>query len=401
MSVNLNPTMPDDLFLPRFSQAEYRRRYELVRAWMTDADLEVLVVYANTYGGDNIRWLTGFAPRHDTYLIWPLAGEPVLLTQLFNHVPNARRVSVIPDVRWGGPDSGVSVIGVLQERDAGHGRVGLVGRVPYQDYLTLSTRLPDASWVNAGKGYRALRLVKSREELEWLHRGAAYTDAAMAALAEAAAPGRSEHELVAAIESAYIWAGGEHGIHFLSTTPMDASQSYVPAQTQTARRLQPGDVIISELSAGVGGYAGQIHRPLAVGRDPTPLYQHLYAVALEAYQRIVDVLCPGATVGDVLDAADYVEAQGLTVCDDLLHGYGMGYLPPVLRTRATAHSRQPPDDFVFEENMAIVVQPNVYDPESGAGLQVGNLLVITGNGAESLQAYPMEFKVCRNREGQR
>jgi Xaa-Pro aminopeptidase len=401
VSPSIDSKMANDLFLPRFSQAEYQRRYELTRNWMADAGLDVLVIYASAYGSDNVRWLTNFAPRHDTYLIWPLAGKPVLFTQLFNHVPNARRVSVVPDVRWGGPNSGISVAETLQERGIVHARVGLVGRVPYQDYLTLLTCLPDVSWVRADKGYRVLRLVKSQEELEWLRRGAAHTDAAMAALVEAAVPGASEYELVAAIEAAYTRAGGEHGIHFLSTTPMEAPQSYVPAQAQTARRLQRGDVIISELSAGVGGYAGQIHRPLAVGREPTPLYQHLYTVALETYQRIVDVLCPGATVGDVLDAADYVEAQGLSVCDDLLHGYGMGYLPPVLRTRATAHSQQPPDDFIFEENMAIVVQPNVYDPESGAGLQVGNLLVITGNGAESLQAYPMEFKVCRNREGQR
>jgi Xaa-Pro aminopeptidase len=234
-------------------------------------------------------------------------------------------------------------------------------------------------------------LIKSQEELEWLRQGAAHTDAAMAALVNTAQPGVSEYELVAAIEAAYTAAGGEHGIHFLSSTPMAAPQFYVPAQTQSARKLAAGDVIISELSAGVGGYAGQIHRPLAVGREPTAIYRHIYEVALEVYNRIVSTLRPGATVGQVLDAADHIEAQGLTVCDDLLHGYGMGYLPPVVRTRQTAHSGQPPENFVFQENMAVVVQPNVYDPQSGAGLQVGNLLVITADGAESLQSYPLEF----------
>ena len=128
---------------------------------------------------------------------------------------------------------------------------------------------------------------------------------------------------------------------------MDAPQSYVPAQTQSNRRLEVGDVIISELSAGLGGYAGQIHRPLAVGRPPTAEYQKLYDVALEAYQRIVAVLRPGAIVGQVLDAADYIEAQGLTVCDDLLHGYGMGYLAPVLRTRANGPSSASSGSFCF------------------------------------------------------
>lgn len=386
--------MPDVSLLPRFSDAEYQRRYERVNCWLADSNTDALVIYANAYGGDNVRWLTGFPPRHDTYMIWPRGGDAVLLTQLFNHVPNAQRVAATQDVRWGGDDSAAVMAEVLKEKGVTRGRVGLVGRVPYQDYATLSNCLSDVNWVNAGKGYIALRLVKSGEELDWLRRGAAFTDAAMAALAEAAAPGVSEYELVDAIESAYTRAGGEHGIHFLSTTPMDAPQSYVPAQTQTTRRLAAGDVVICELSAGVGGYAGQIHRPLAVGRAPTLLYARVYEVALEAYQRIVSVLHPGATLGQVLDAADFIAAQGLTVCDDLLHGYGMGYLPPVARTRATAHAQQPPGTFVFEENMVIVVQPNVYDPSTGAGLQVGNLLVITRDGAESLQTHPMEFRVC-------
>ncbi len=386
--------MPDVSLLPRFSDAEYQRRYERVNCWLADSNTDALVIYANAYGGDNVRWLTGFPPRHDTYVIWPRGGDAVLLTQLFNHVPNAQRVAATQDVRWGGDDSAAVMAEVLKEKGVTRGRVGLVGRVPYQDYATLSNCLSDVNWVNAGKGYIALRLVKSGEELDWLRRGAAFTDAAMAALAEAAAPGVSEYELVDAIESAYTRAGGEHGIHFLSTTPMDAPQSYVPAQTQTTRRLAAGDVVICELSAGVGGYAGQIHRPLAVGRAPTLLYARVYEVALEAYQRIVSVLHPGATLGQVLDAADFIAAQGLTVCDDLLHGYGMGYLPPVARTRATAHAQQPPGTFVFEENMVIVVQPNVYDPSTGAGLQVGNLLVITRDGAESLQTHPMEFRVC-------
>lgn len=386
--------MPDVSLLPRFSDAEYQRRYERVNCWLADSNTDALVIYANAYGGDNVRWLTGFPPRHDTYVIWPRGGDAVLLTQLFNHVPNAQRVAATQDVRWGGDDSAAMMAEVLKEKGVTRGRVGLVGRVPYQDYATLSNCLSDVNWVNAGKGYIALRLVKSGEELDWLRRGAAFTDAAMAALAEAAAPGVSEYELVDAIESAYTRAGGEHGIHFLSTTPMDAPQSYVPAQTQTTRRLAAGDVVICELSAGVGGYAGQIHRPLAVGRAPTLLYARVYEVALEAYQRIVSVLHPGATLGQVLDAADFIAAQGLTVCDDLLHGYGMGYLPPVARTRATAHAQQPPGTFVFEENMVIVVQPNVYDPSTGAGLQVGNLLVITRDGAESLQTHPMEFRVC-------
>ncbi len=377
-----------------FSDVEFKRRYRLVGAWLEETGLDALLLYANSYGNGGIRWLTSFSARHDTYLLWPSLGTPVLLTQLFNHVPNAQRVSVIDDVRWGGADTTSTLLALLRERQLDHGVIGLAGRVPYSDYTALREGLAGVTWRSVGKGFMELRLQKSDEEVAWLRRGAAYTDAAVAALVEAAHIGVSEQTLAAAVEAAYAGTGGEHGIHFLCATSMEEPHAYVPAQTQTDRRLSSGDVLICELSAGVGGYSGQIHRPLSIGGPPSSHYRHIYEVALEAYERIVAVLRAGATVKQVLDASDIIEKEGLTVCDDLLHGYGMGYLAPVLRTRQTAHSGQAPQDFVFREQMAIVVQPNVYDPASGAGLQVGNLLLITDRGVESLQRYPMGFIEC-------
>jgi Xaa-Pro aminopeptidase len=385
--------MTTDKNVRRFSNQEYQRRYQLVREWMDGEEFTALLMYANTYGGAGIRWLTNFSPRHDTYLIWPLEGKPTLLTQLFNHVPNAQRTSVVEDTRWAGADSAGTAAEALEAFGVKEGRVGLVGKVPYLDYGSFMARFPNIEFIPAGKGYTSLRLVKSEEELEWLQQGADFTDAAVDALIKTAAPGVSEFELAAAIEAAYIAAGGDHGIHFLSSMPMNSPTSYVPAQSQTSRVLEMGDAVISELSAGVGGYAGQIQRPIAVGQEPTPSYQRVYDVALEAYERIVGVLKADTTTAQVLDAADVIEEAGLTVCDDLFHGYGLGYLAPVLRTRATNNSNHP-DDFVFEENMAVVVQPNVYDPETGAGLQVGNLLRITAEGAIPMQKYPMGFYIC-------
>jgi Xaa-Pro dipeptidase len=291
-------------------------------------------------------------------------------------------------------DSAATAVSVLQSLPIPNGTMGLVGRLPYQGYQTLAAGLPHVTWRDVSAGFSGLRLVKSAEEVALLRQGAAYTDAAMAALANTARPGVTEFELNAAIEAAYTAVGGQHGIHFLSSTPMQIPDSYVPRQNQTSRMLQTGDAVICELSAGVAGYNGQIHRPLAIGTPPTANYERLYEVAVAAYARITAVLRPGATVKEVLDAADIIAANGLTVCDDLLHGYGAGYLAPVLRTRQTAHSKQAAESFVFSENMAVVVQPNVVDASSGAGLQVGNLLLITADGCECLHDYPLEFEVC-------
>jgi hypothetical protein len=41
--------------------------------------------------------------------------------------------------------------------------------------------------------------------------------------------------------------------------------------------------------------------------------------------------------------------------------------------------------------MLTVIQPNVVTADGKRGLQVGNLVEITGTGARPLQKYPMKF----------
>jgi hypothetical protein len=103
----------------------------------------------------------------------------------------------------------------------------------------------------------------------------------------------------------------------------------------------------------------------------------------------VGVLHDGATVADVLDAADVIHERGFTVYDDLLHGTSQ--LPPIIQTRATKRGDWS-EDFVFREDMVVVVQPNVVTDSSGrVGLQVGETVRITKTGVERLHEYPLRF----------
>jgi hypothetical protein len=103
----------------------------------------------------------------------------------------------------------------------------------------------------------------------------------------------------------------------------------------------------------------------------------------------VNVLHDGATVADVLNAAEVIHDRGFTIYDDLLHGTSQ--LPPIIQTRATKRGDWS-EDFVFREDMVVVVQPNVVSDDSGRmGLQVGETLRITKTGVESLHDYPMRL----------
>jgi Xaa-Pro dipeptidase len=81
-----------------------------------------------------------------------------------------------------------------------------------------------------------------------------------------------------------------------------------------------------------------------------------------------------------------IEEAGFTTCDDLVHGFVGGYLPPVLGSRSRPAGPLP--DLKLEAGMMIVVQPNVITRDHVAGVQVGELVLVTETGYERLHAAP-------------
>jgi Xaa-Pro dipeptidase len=73
----------------------------------------------------------------------------------------------------------------------------------------------------------------------------------------------------------------------------------------------------------------------------------------------------------------------------LLHGYGGGYLPPVLgsKSRPSAHVPDEP----FRAGMVVVIQPNVVTPDRKAGVQTGEMVLITKTGIERFHSMARGF----------
>ena len=97
-------------------------------------------------------------------------------------------------------------------------------------------------------------------------------------------------------------------------------------------------------------------------------------------------------VHDLIAASHEIEDSGFTIIDDLVHGYGGGYLPPVLGSKSRPAAGDVPD-MTLLAGMALVVQPNIVTPDWKAGVQTGNLIVVTEQGARSLQRFPRGFHV--------
>lgn len=369
---------------PAFSQAEMRRRREALEAVMDESGVDRIIVYGANRAGSAVQWLTGWPVTREAAVVVGAGERDAMFVQFYNHLPLARQLAASADVRWGGESTIASAVDELCRRGGRGQRVGVIGPMTFAAADVLAARAAEV--VNLGPQYTRLRLVKSEEELEWMRTGARLSDAGMLALGEQLRSGLTEHELADIVERAYVPLGGTTQIHYFGVTSMTAPDRCVPAQFTSDRRVEPGDAVTLELSAQHWGYAGQVLRTFAVEAEPTPLYRDLHDVADAAFAAVVAALRDGATPQEVVDAAGVIEDAGFTVWDDLVHGYGGGYLPPVLGSRSRPAGPLPP--LSFAAGMTVVVQPNVVTRDGTAGVQTGELVLVTPDGAESLHDVP-------------
>jgi Xaa-Pro aminopeptidase len=324
-------------------------------------------------------------------LIFPRDGKTTCLVHFYNHVPCAKEQSLVEDIRWYGPSGVESVAEELKRRGLDRAKIGIVSlrSISYGDFTRLQRLLPQVKFKELGPQLTRIRLVRSREEIDYLRRSGYLTDLACEALEERLRPGMSEHDVLAVIYGSYIKHGGEPGVHFIAATNMNEPDRFVPWQRPSSRVLEAGSVLITELTVGYAGYTTQIHRPFAVGREPSPLYRRLFDVALECYERLRRLCKPGTTSEEIVAATSVIEENGFTSYDSVFHGErGKG---PELGSRSAAHPFEP---WTLAENMVHVIQPNPVTRDLKAGLQLGAAVLVTPAGGEPLHNYPFKFPVC-------
>ncbi|HWP59173.1 MAG TPA: Xaa-Pro peptidase family protein [Candidatus Acidoferrales bacterium] len=372
---------------PRFATSEMAQRHARVHELMDSAGVHALLVYGAGRFASEIYWLTDWPGSREAYVLFEQGREPAVLLQLYNHVPMARVLSVIRDVRWAGPSTAETLLALMRERGLEEKKIGLVGGVPYQHYEKIRARYPRAELVDLSGKFRALRTIKSDAEIERIRFASNLTDQSLEALARGLKPGMREDEIPALLEPVYLNAGGYAGIHFMTSMPMRAPHFPVPAQYQSRRILERGDCLITEISGAYWGYSGQIHRTFSLGEGPTREWQELHAVAVEAFEAVAEVVKDGASTREIEEAAEVIHRRGYTIYDDLLHGANQ--YPPILQTRST--SRREAGEMILRENMVVVIQPNVITYDEKMGLQFGETVVVRRAGCETLNAFPRRW----------
>lgn len=368
--------MPAGVLSYAFPVAEYRRRRDATLALAEETDATGVLAFGENRSGAAVTYLTGWpVTRAAQYRL--TSSDSLLWVQFHNHVPNARRVAVDVDVRDADERAAEDLL-------AGHQRLATLGVVP----AAVRERAAEAriALVAIDAAHARLRTIKSAAEQAALRLGAAASDAGARALIGACAAGATDWDLLAAARNAYTRIGARDHICYVSVTDMAAPDRDVPGQVPEGRVLRDGSVVTFELSAAVSAeYPGQVLRTVTLG-EPTDDYRRMHEVAMQARAAVRARIRGGAPARSLVEASACVEEAGFTTTDDLFHGLGMGYLEPIGTTSSRRPAHTP--DIDLAPGMAIVVQPNVTRRDHSAGVQTGEMVLVTEDGFEDIHGIP-------------
>jgi methionyl aminopeptidase len=122
------------------------------------------------------------------------------------------------------------------------------------------------------------------------------------------------------------------------------------------KRLQEGDILNIDVTVILDGWHGDTSRMFFIG-PPKILAKRLVDTTFEAMWRGIEMVRPGATLGDVGHAIQsHAEAQGFAVVRDFC-GHGLGRVfheaPSVL------HFGDPGDGVVLRQGMFFTIEPMI------------------------------------------
>jgi Xaa-Pro aminopeptidase len=252
--------------------------------------------------------------------------------------------------------------------------------------LNIKRDLPYANFVSAGDVLLECRLTKSPEELEFVRKAGECADKGIEAIVEAARPGVTESELTARCDFAMISAGGDRGPFILiGSNSWEKFQGAIGDASQSQRRLQKGDIILTELSPSYGGYYVQLCVPISIGGKVPRSFTELLNIDKEIYQLALEELRPGNTVGSIEEKVFKLASQK----GDFRRAW-------TLQSAELAESFFKFDTEI-KANMSYVIHPWT-EFSSGKGLEghtIGNTVIVTGGEPEQVNRSPLDLMVVK------
>jgi Xaa-Pro aminopeptidase len=206
-----------------------------------------------------------------------------------------------------------------------------------------------------------LRQIKTGYEQDVLRRSVAISSDAHRAGMKAAAPGKFEYEVEAAIEEVYMRNGAmSWGYPSIVGSGPNAT---ILHYSKSSRKMEPGDLLLVDAAGSYQGYTGDITRTYPIGGRFTRAQRDIYEIVLAAQDAGIKAARAGSTPADMQAACDEVLRAGLVKLGLVTAPTGQQF--KIWATHGVVHwigmdvhdvgPRGP-----LEPGMAFVIEPGIY-----------------------------------------
>ncbi len=357
------------------------RRDEL-RKTLADDQVEAILVTSVT----NVGYLTGFSGDSTALLV--LGDRALVISdgrytlQLQQECPdveahirpvNQRLILAIAEV-----------IGKLGTR-----RLAIESsHMTVADFETLREQLPTVAFHGVQNRVERLRALKDATEIAAIREAIAQAERAFAAIRSRLRPDQTEKQIADDLEHElrHCGASGASFEPIIAVGPHCALPHYRPdAQT----RVEQGDILLIDWGAnGPSSYKSDLTRVLVTGMV-TPKFETVYRSVLDAQERAIAAIRPGARAREVdAEARSAIEDAGFGGFFQHGLGHGLGrdiHEAPMLRMDS---------DETLQPGMVVTVEPGIYLPGWG-GVRIEDDILVTPEGHEVLTNVPRTLDSVR------
>lgn len=361
----------------------------------------------------NLFYLTGI-DQEETVLLMRVGKDgshedTLLLRQTNEHIviwegarltkEMATQLSAVADVRW--TDAYNALLAewvpaakeVWLEQDNHPRRNTYVQTRNARMQAALQAAYPDAVVKSLYEILAAMRLVKTEAELAQLREACRITGEGFVEVLRSIKPGMGEWEMEGLLSSAYT----RRRARKFSFLPIIASgkDTCVLHYISNHKRCEDGDLILFDIGAEYGGYAGDMTRTVPANGKYTPRQKAVYEACLAVHRYARDIMRPG------LKKSEYERLVRVRMAAELVK---LGLLtqqevdaapenPLCVRKyfmHGTSHSLGidvhdvGPADPIFAVNQVWTIEPGIYIPAENIGIRIETDVVILEDTTEDL-----------------
>ncbi|KHJ51396.1 Xaa-Pro aminopeptidase [Vreelandella venusta] len=258
-------------------------------------------------------------------------------------------------------------------------------------------------WLDCRPLIHEMRLFKSPAEIALLRHAAAISAQAHVRAMHTCRAGLHEYQLQAELEHAFMWQGASGPAY--STIVGGGANACVLHYIENSDALEAGALVLIDAGAEFDLYAGDITRTFPVSGRFSDAQRALYQVVLEAQERAVNAVAPGATLADIHQGVVHDLTKGL-IDLGLLEGEVQARIDDESYRRFYLHSTShwlgldvhDVGTYRLDENtprplapgMVLTIEPGLYIPcdddiptaYRGIGIRIEDNVVVTALGGE-------------------